>query len=199
MKLSVQIEFDKTINFDIDKTSCVVGRSSQCDIVIPHSSISRVHCKIESNKSLFYITDMGSTNGVFIDEKRISPHQKTPFLESSELSLGGLQSHLTHGDFHHTSTPLSMKSLEKSFHIPKKKGTQVTLSRSRIDLQRPPLATEVKKTFVKKTTVTRRQLPLKNASVLLKNAEDRPNRNPFFLYIMLISLGSALFILKDYL
>lgn len=46
------------------------------DAVIMESTISRVHAKITREDGEFYITDMGSTNGTFINAVIIQPHTK---------------------------------------------------------------------------------------------------------------------------
>ena len=71
MRLSVQIEFDKTLDLVTHKKIVTVGRSPKCDLVIPHESISRKHCQIEVIKGNFYITDLGSSNGVTVNGIRI--------------------------------------------------------------------------------------------------------------------------------
>lgn len=90
MRLSVQIEIDKTLDLVTAKNNVIIGRSPKSDIVIPHDSISRNHCRIELEKGIFYITDLGSSNGTFLDGQRIAPEQRTPFLTSSQLTLGKL-------------------------------------------------------------------------------------------------------------
>lgn len=48
------------------------------DAVIMESTISRVHAKITQQDENLYITDMGSTNGTFVNEENIQPHSKVP-------------------------------------------------------------------------------------------------------------------------
>lgn len=98
MRLSVQIEFDKTLDLVTPKFNVIVGRSPKSDLVIPHDSISRSHCRIQLEKGIFYITDMGSSNGTFIDGQKLTPEQKTPFLASSQLTLGKLECELSEGN-----------------------------------------------------------------------------------------------------
>lgn len=46
------------------------------DAVIMESTISRVHAKITQEDERLYVTDMGSTNGTFVNEENIQPHSK---------------------------------------------------------------------------------------------------------------------------
>lgn len=48
-----------------------IGREKHSSICIPFPSISRKHAKIFEREGKFYIQDMGSINGTFVNEKRI--------------------------------------------------------------------------------------------------------------------------------
>jgi len=47
----------------IDRDRVVVGRSSSCDVPIPHTSISREHCVITRLDGTWFVQDQGSANG----------------------------------------------------------------------------------------------------------------------------------------
>lgn len=57
----------------------VVGRSSGCDLVVPHASVSRKHAEIQVLGGCVTVVDLDSHNGTFIDDARI---------QSSELTVG---------------------------------------------------------------------------------------------------------------
>lgn len=91
MRLSVQIEFDKTLDLRTIKTSVTVGRSPQADLIIPHDSISRQHCQIEFINGDFFITDIGSSNGTYIDGVRLQTHDRRKYTSNQHLKLGKLE------------------------------------------------------------------------------------------------------------
>jgi pSer/pThr/pTyr-binding forkhead associated (FHA) protein len=60
----------KEIPFDKDVIS--VGRKSDNDIVIDNPAISGHHCKIAKLGEVYVVEDLDSTNGTFVNEKRVS-------------------------------------------------------------------------------------------------------------------------------
>lgn len=49
-----------------------IGRSSRCQIVLPHMGVSRIHGKIISIRGKHYLEDCGSTNGIWLNGKRLT-------------------------------------------------------------------------------------------------------------------------------
>jgi len=66
----------------ICKTEFVVGRSHECDLVVPHASISRQHAAIRFEGGQFLLTDLNSKNGVQINHRHM--------LESAALKDGDI-------------------------------------------------------------------------------------------------------------
>lgn len=92
MLIQANLVTGEEIEAHIDSNVCVVGRSSTCHLVIPHEGMSRKHCQIELIDGDYYVTDLGSTNGVLIDGERIEPHRKISYQTFRTLSFGAVQS-----------------------------------------------------------------------------------------------------------
>jgi pSer/pThr/pTyr-binding forkhead associated (FHA) protein len=52
--------------------SVTIGRTEQCDITIPGTHLSRRHTELCIQGSKMFIKDLGSANGTFLNEKRIT-------------------------------------------------------------------------------------------------------------------------------
>ena len=57
--------------YDLDRENTVIGRSSKCDIQVDQDSISRNHAKIDLDGKAASISDMGSTNGTFVNDEPV--------------------------------------------------------------------------------------------------------------------------------
>ncbi|HXH29455.1 MAG TPA: FHA domain-containing protein [Bacteriovoracaceae bacterium] len=133
MRLSVQIEFDKILDLEIEKATVLVGRSKNCDLVIPHEGVSREHCAIDFQKNHYFITDLESANGVYIDGAKIQPRRRVAIPPGATLKLGSLECQLT-------SEP-AVCSISKivSSTVSSSGDKTATIRLARIDLERPPL------------------------------------------------------------
>ena len=60
------IESDPMIK-ELGKKDFIIGRSSDCDLPIPVDDVSRQHAKIFFRNEEYYIEDLGSTNGSYVN------------------------------------------------------------------------------------------------------------------------------------
>jgi class 3 adenylate cyclase len=73
----------------VDKPSLTIGRSSQCDVVVDDTKVSRLHARIEVQKNRFVLRD-ASTNGTFLRLEESGDH--TVRRDEAPLGSGGLLS-----------------------------------------------------------------------------------------------------------
>ena len=57
--------------FPVTKESLTVGRKAENDIVIDNPAVSGQHCKITLVGDTFFVEDLNSTNGIFLNEKKV--------------------------------------------------------------------------------------------------------------------------------
>jgi hypothetical protein len=56
--------------------SLVLGRSSSADLRLPHASISRRHARLQRRGERFFLEDLGSQNGTYVEEERLSAERE---------------------------------------------------------------------------------------------------------------------------
>lgn len=66
----------------------VVGRGSDCDIVLEGTNISRRHARIELVSNKYRIVDLGSTNGTFLANARLLPGIAEEWTPDRVLRIG---------------------------------------------------------------------------------------------------------------
>ncbi|MCL6106777.1 MAG: FHA domain-containing protein [Actinobacteria bacterium] len=54
------------------KGGATIGRSPRSDIVLDDSYVSSTHARIFSRRQFLYLEDLGSTNGTYVDGRRVS-------------------------------------------------------------------------------------------------------------------------------
>jgi pSer/pThr/pTyr-binding forkhead associated (FHA) protein len=70
-RLEVVKGFEEGVVFPLEKEQITLGRAENNDISIPVAEVSRNHAVLTRVDEGFMIKDLGSTNGTFIDRKKI--------------------------------------------------------------------------------------------------------------------------------
>jgi len=70
-KLLLKFEAAVIKEIKLDKPVFTVGRKSDNDIVLDHPTVSGHHCKIYSAGGSWFVEDLNSTNGTFVNGKRV--------------------------------------------------------------------------------------------------------------------------------
>lgn len=58
--------------FELNEGTYTIGRGSQCEIIIIDSESSRRHCELTVEDNTVYLCDLKSTNGLTVNENRIT-------------------------------------------------------------------------------------------------------------------------------
>ncbi|MGQ9816531.1 MAG: diguanylate cyclase [bacterium] len=58
-------------NLPIEKHECIIGRANGCDFLIDGKEVSRRHARVYYKDGMYVIEDLKSTNGTFVNGKRI--------------------------------------------------------------------------------------------------------------------------------
>ncbi|KAI5642019.1 hypothetical protein M9H77_00250 [Catharanthus roseus] len=75
--------------FEVPSGAVTVGRTPErADVVIPVPTVSGLHARIQKTEESLLITDLDSTNGTFIDEKRLRPGVAASALPGCKITFG---------------------------------------------------------------------------------------------------------------
>lgn len=72
-------------SYTLDKAVLLIGRSEECDIQIDSQKVSRKHCCIALLNGILLARDLGSTNGIKINGKKVNEGAVNP---GDELTIG---------------------------------------------------------------------------------------------------------------
>lgn len=68
----------------------IIGKSPrECDICLKSDTVSRIHARIEHVSDTYYLTDLFSTNGTFLDGRRLEPNHASPIPPGAEIRIAG--------------------------------------------------------------------------------------------------------------
>ncbi len=70
-RLTVIKGFNKGEVFPLDADKVVIGRGEETDIVLGIAEVSRTHAMLTKAEEGYMIKDLGSTNGTFVDKKKV--------------------------------------------------------------------------------------------------------------------------------
>ncbi|HZZ71955.1 MAG TPA: FHA domain-containing protein [Pirellulales bacterium] len=73
----------------------ILGRSRQAGLTVLHTSVSRQHCELSEYEGQLVANDLGSLNGTFIEETRIS--EPTILPDGGLLRVGSVSFHAVYG------------------------------------------------------------------------------------------------------
>lgn len=92
------IPLDGSEKISINRDITLVGRKrGLCDVIVDHSSVSKIHCALARTDGLLFLRDLGSTNGTRVNGQRVT---RGALLPGDELAIASVRFrvHLGPGD-----------------------------------------------------------------------------------------------------
>lgn len=83
----------KGVRIQLEHGAITIGRANDNDVPIPDNAISSHHAKIFTYREASYIEDLNSTNGTYINGKRV---QKHVLQVGDVIRVGNLDLEVTH-------------------------------------------------------------------------------------------------------
>ncbi|WDT94641.1 FHA domain-containing protein [Thermoleophilum album] len=71
--------------FELSGERTTIGRSPNADVFLDDVTVSRNHAVVVRRRDGFYIDDLGSLNGTYVNRRRIESHRLT---HGDELQIG---------------------------------------------------------------------------------------------------------------
>lgn len=84
-RLIISLKDAPSTTHELTADRTTVGRVDENDVVVADASVSGSHCEIIKNGEDFILKDLGSTNGTFINGRRIEEERLQP---GTKLKLG---------------------------------------------------------------------------------------------------------------
>jgi Protein of unknown function (DUF3662)/FHA domain len=83
----VRLAYDGTSR-EVNQPRIVIGRSRDCDIQLADSNVSRRHAELRQEGASYWIVDLGSTNGMEVNGKRV---KRAKLDDGDKITLGSTE------------------------------------------------------------------------------------------------------------
>ncbi len=85
LKIELALKGRPIRSYTFAKEVVTIGRGAEGDIVLDNMGVSRSHARIEYDRGAYYVRDEGSSNGTFVNDRRIDRHRLSP---GDAISIG---------------------------------------------------------------------------------------------------------------
>jgi len=89
LKLIVLAGAKEGLEIPLKKEKFLIGRAKECALRAGSEAISRQHCAITRNENGYTVRDLGSRNGTYVNDSRIT--DEVPLAAGNELRVGPLK------------------------------------------------------------------------------------------------------------
>lgn len=79
---------DRGLRVDLRGIDLCIGRDSSCEVRVSHRSVSRRHCLLHLGTGSATVRDLGSTNGTWVNGRRLSHLEEAPLALGEVLRVG---------------------------------------------------------------------------------------------------------------
>jgi DNA-binding winged helix-turn-helix (wHTH) protein len=72
----------------VEKTPWLMGRDTSCDYPVENERLSRQHVQIASQGGRWFVTDLQSTNGTYLNGHKLLANEEKALTDGDEIQLG---------------------------------------------------------------------------------------------------------------
>ena len=72
----------------ITRESVILGNSDAADIKLDNQYVSRRHLQVRQDVDVFYLSDLDSTNGTYLNNNKLPPHEEHVIRDGDRVVLG---------------------------------------------------------------------------------------------------------------
>jgi len=83
----VTLSFDGT-RYEVKQRRVVIGRSRECDIQLADTNVSRRHAELRQEGATYWIVDLGSTNGLEVNGRRV---KRAKLSDGDRITVGSTE------------------------------------------------------------------------------------------------------------
>jgi hypothetical protein len=87
-RLIIVHEGETTRPQNLEKKSLIIGRTDENDVVLPAKGVSRRHARLDKTATGWQVTDLGSTNGTFLEGSKLLPDVPEAWEVGETLRVG---------------------------------------------------------------------------------------------------------------
>ena len=95
--------------YELENDVTMIGRSDDVDLVVSDASISRRHAMIVRREDGFFLSDLGSTNGSFVNKEAVA--DPLPLSEGDKVAVGHVVFKFTFQDADDTEYHLMLRNM----------------------------------------------------------------------------------------
>jgi pSer/pThr/pTyr-binding forkhead associated (FHA) protein len=80
--------FDTKYDLPLEPAVVVAGNSEAVEMPIPNQYVSRRHFQVQGEIDGYYISDLHSTNGTYLNNERLEPEERYILKDKDVVALG---------------------------------------------------------------------------------------------------------------
>ena len=89
MRVVISDDGPDEFEYDFDQEAVILGRGSNCDIVLQSDHISRKHLEISRKNGIFFIKDLTLSNWVSYNDEKLHKNVEVQYFDFAPLLLPG--------------------------------------------------------------------------------------------------------------